>query len=88
MEDASEVEAPILRKEVSKDGVRLLVIARRSDTGEWQLSVQNEYGVSTNWLKCYPSAMLAIEAGIRAIDDEGVEPFMDTEGFGYLFETV
>jgi len=37
-------------------------------------------------LEFFPSAELAIEAGVKAIEEEGIEPFTDTEGFEYLFE--
>jgi short subunit dehydrogenase-like uncharacterized protein len=74
----------ILIKEVTKDGVKLIVIASRSET-DWELSVQNEYGISSNWLECFPSAQHAIDAGLQAIE-EGIEPFIDTEGFEYLFD--
>ena len=72
-------------KEVSKDGVKLIVIASRTDTNEWTLAVQNEYGISTNWLEYFPSAQLAIDTGIQAIDED-IKPFLDTEGFEYLFD--
>lgn len=75
----------VLVKEVSKDGVKLIVIASRSETNNWELSVQNEYGISSNWLECFPSAQLAIDTGLQAIE-EGIEPFIDTEGFEYLFD--
>lgn len=86
MEDTSEIVEAKLIKEVSKDGVELIVIASRLETDNWQLSVQNEYGISSNWLEFFPSAQLAIEAGVQAIEEEGIEPFMNTEGFEYLFD--
>lgn len=86
MEDVTgNVEAQ-LTKEVSKDGVKLIVIASKTGTDNWQLTVLNEYGISSNWIDYFPSAVLAIEAGAQAIDEEGIEPFMDTEGFKYLFD--
>lgn len=72
-------------KEVTKDGVKLIVIASRADTNDWTLSVQNEYGICTNWLEYFPSAQLAIDTGLQAIEED-IEPFMDTEGFEYLFD--
>ena len=86
MEDISEIEDAILTKEVLKDGVKLVVIACKSGADDWQLSVQNEYGITSNWLEFFPSSQLAIEAGMQAIEEEGVEPFIDTEGFEYLFD--
>ena len=86
MEDISEIEDAILTKEVLKDGVKLIIIASKSGADDWQLSVQNEYGITSNWLEFFPSSQLAIEAGVQAIEEEGVEPFIDTEGFEYLFD--
>lgn len=86
MEDASGIVEAELIKKVSMDGVELIVIASRSETDNWQLSVQNEYGISANWLEFFPSAQLAIDAGVQAIEEEGVKPFMNTEGFEYLFD--
>lgn len=86
MKDTTGIVEDVLNKVVSKDGVKLIVIASRSETNDWALSVQNEYGISSNWLEYFPSAQLAIEAGVKAIEEEGIEPFMDTEGFEYLFD--
>jgi len=86
MEETAGIAEDELVKEVSKDGIKLLVIASRSETDDWNLSVQNEYGISSNWLEFFPSAQLAIDAGVQAIEEEGIEPFMDTEGFEYLFD--
>jgi len=72
-------------KEVTKDGVKLIVIASRVDTNDWTLSVQNEYGISSNWLEYFPSAQLAIDAGLQAIEED-IKSFIDTEGFEYLFD--
>jgi len=82
MEDVTgNVEA-----QLTKDGVKLIVIASRSGTDNWQLSVLNEHGISSNWNDFFPSALLAIEAGVQAIDEEGIAPFMETDGFEYLFD--
>jgi len=86
MEDnTGEVDA-VLFKEVEKLGVKLIVIARKIEEEQWQLSVQNEYGISSNWIEFFPSAPLAIEVGVNTIEKEGIEPFLETEGYEYLFE--
>jgi hypothetical protein len=72
-------------KEVSKGGVKLIVIACRTNTNDWALSVQNEFGISSNWLEYFPSAQHAIDTGLQAIDED-IEPFIHTEGFEYLFD--
>jgi len=86
MEELPEIHGDKFTKVVSKNGIKLLVIARRMDANSWQLSVQNEYKVCTNWIETFSSTKLAIEAGVKAIEEEGVEPFIDTEGFEYLFD--
>lgn len=86
MEDVTGTVDAVFFKEVLKDGAKLIVIARKVEKDKWQLLVQNEYGISSNWLDFFPSAQLAIDAGVNAIEEEGIEPFIDTEGYEYLFE--
>ncbi len=83
MEGAKGFSSDVLVKEISKDGVNLTIIAKKAADDERQLAVRNETGVSSNWLKIFPSAQSAIEAGFKAIDEEGVRPFVDDEGFDY-----
>lgn len=86
MEDITgEVDA-VLFMEVVKRGVKLIVIARKIEKEQWQLSVQNEYGISSNWFEFFPSAQIAIDMGVNTIEKEGIEPFVETEGYEYLFE--
>jgi hypothetical protein len=86
MEDTSDVVDAKYLKEVSRDGAKLIVIASRLEKDQWQLSVQNEYGISSNWLEYFPNSQVAIEAGVQAIEKEGVEPFICNEEFEYLFD--
>ena len=86
MEDIKCAVDAILFKEVIKCGAKLIVIARKIEKEQWQLSIQNENGISSNWLEYFPSAQLAIEAGVNAIEKEGIEPFVDAEDYEYLFE--
>ena len=86
MEDVTATVEEVLFREVVTGGTKLIVIATRIAKEQWQLSVQNEYGINSNWLEFFPSAELAIEAGVKAIEEEGIEPFIDTEGFEYLVE--
>ena len=75
-----------LCREISKDGATLKVIATKISEGEWQLAIINEEGISTNWLDSFSTAQLAIDAGVEAIEKEGVKEFVDVEGFEYLNE--
>jgi len=86
MEDVTATVEEVLFREVVTGGTKLIVIATRIAKEQWQLSVQNEYGINSNWLEFFPNAELAIEAGLVAIEKEGIEPFIDTEGFEYLVD--
>ena len=86
MEDIAGTVDAVFFKEVIKNGANLIVIARKVEKEQWQLSVQNEYGISSNWFEFFPSAQIAIDMGVNTIEKEGIEPFMDTEGYEYLFE--
>ena len=86
MEDVTATVEEVVFREVVTGGTKLIVIATRIAKEQWQLSVQNEYGINSNWLEFFPSSELAIEAGVKAIEEEGIEPFIDTEGFEYLVE--
>ena len=86
MERVTEFHMDELAVEVIKDGIKLMVIAMKIEEEQWQLSVLNEYGIFSNWFEFFPTAQLAIETGINAIENEGVESFVELEGFNYLFE--
>jgi len=72
-----------LCREILKDGATLKVITTKISEGEWQLAILNEKGISSNWLESFSTAQLAIDAGIEAIEKEGVKEFVDVEGFEY-----
>jgi hypothetical protein len=76
------IEDELCRK-ISKDGATLKVISTKISEGEWQLAILNEKGISSNWLESFSTAQLAIDAGIKAIEKEGVKEFVDVEGFEY-----
>lgn len=86
MERVSEFHMDELAVEVNKDGIKLIVIAMKIEEEQWQLSVLNEYGIFSNWFEFFPTAQSAVETGIKAIENEGVESFIEIEGFEYLFE--
>ena len=86
MEDIAGAVDAVLFKEVITGGAKLIVIARKIEKGQGQLSIQNENGISSNWLEFFPSAQRAIDAGVNTIEKEGIKPFIDNEGYEYLFE--
>ena len=75
-----------LRKDITIDGVKLEISAGKIGEGEWVLSVENEWGIRSVWVEFFATAQTALDAGMKAIELEGIEPFIDKEGFEYLFE--
>ena len=86
MEDTTGIVEDELCAETSKDGENQAIIARKIEKAQWELSVKNRYGVSSVWLEYFLTAQQAIDTGIKAIRNEGVEPFASTEGFEYLHD--
>ena len=68
------------------DGVELEIIAEKAGADGWQLAIQNELGIRSVWYEFFATSQAAIEAGVKAIETEGVEVFLDTEGFEYLLQ--
>ena len=66
-----------LRKDVQVDGVKLGVIAKKLEEGEWELSIENEAGARSVWIEPFPTARMALAAGVKAIESEGVAAFAD-----------
>jgi hypothetical protein len=86
MERVTGIAQDELTVEVVIDGAKLIVIARKIENEGWLLSVLNEYGIFTNWIDYFATAQIAIDTGLKAIEQEGVDDFVDTNGFEYLFE--
>ncbi|MEX0963966.1 MAG: hypothetical protein WDZ52_08010 [Pseudohongiellaceae bacterium] len=68
------------------DGITLEIVAHKLSDHEWELSVVNGYGISSVWNEFFESAEAALKIGRKTIENEGVESFLDTEGFEYLFD--
>ena len=66
---------------VNVGGVILRIITILTEENEWELYVENEYGIRSVWMERFGSSDAAIEAACHAIESEGVEDFAGTEGF-------
>jgi hypothetical protein len=86
MEDTTGIFKDELCVQIAKDGEKLTIIAKEIEKNQWELSVKNVYGINSVWLEYFFTAQEAIDAGIRAIRNEGAEAFTSTEGFEYLHE--
>lgn len=84
MGEESEASAVEICRTYVRDGVRLDVVASRLGIGEWVLAVVNEAGVASNWTESFATGEAALDAGLKAIEEEGVETFTSIEGFEYL----
>ena len=57
-----------------------------TNTAMWSLAIENEHGVRTVWHHKFVSASAAIDAGVRAIEEEGITSFTEMQDFQYLIE--
>ena len=71
------------RKVVTVDDVTLLIVATCLAPMEWSVRVENERGIRTEWHDFFVSAEAAIQTAQKAINEEGVDDFIDIEGFEY-----
>jgi hypothetical protein len=86
MDETTGIFEDELCVQIGEDDEKLTVIAKEIEKNQWELSVINVHGIYSVWLESYCTAQEAIDAGIRAIRDEGLEAFSSTEGFGYMHE--
>lgn len=56
-----------LRKDVQIDGVRLGVIAKKIEEDEWELSIENEFGIRSVWVESFPTAKTALDADRKSV---------------------
>lgn len=84
MEDVTDRYAVEVVRELTLEGHHLRVIAREVTDSQWELAVENCLGVRSVWFEWFPTAQAAIDTGLSAIHDEGVETFVDVAGFEYL----
>jgi hypothetical protein len=65
-------------KEIEKDGYKVTIEVYKTDQkgGGWILEIVDEYGNSTVWDSQFPSSKEALDAGIKVIDEEGIQSFI------------
>ncbi len=83
MDDATGFTEDAICREITEGGKRLVLWAMKVGQEKWQLSVENEHGIRSIWLEIFSTPQQAMEAGIEAIESEGIDPFASIEGFEY-----
>ena len=86
MEDSTGFYEDELSVKITRVGKNLTLIATMLEEDQWRLSIQNDYGIQSIWHRYFLTAHLAIEAGMKAIEEEGIEQFVNVDGFEYLHE--
>ena len=67
---------PDTTKEIEKGGLKVKIEVYKADDGGWILEIEDEQWNSTVFDDLYPSAKEALNAGIMAIEEEGIESFI------------
>jgi hypothetical protein len=65
-------------------GVRLEIFSELIGPEGWSVAVRNETGVTSHWVETFDTAKAALDAAMRAIEEEGVEAFTSVEIFDDL----
>lgn len=73
-----EVNESPLSGAVTKEGKTVDVEIYEGDPGKWLLEVVDEYGNSTLWKDQFDSDQEALRAALDAIDEEGIDSFIDS----------
>ena len=65
-------------KEIERDGLKVKIEVYKADKkgGGWILEIVDEDWNSTVWDDLFPSSKEALDEGIKAIDEEGIQAFI------------
>ena len=65
-----------ITKEIEKDGFKVTIEVYKGNEGGWILEIVDEGWNSTSWDDLFPTAEEALDAGIKAIEEEGIQAFI------------
>ena len=65
-----------IKKEIEKDGFKVTIEVYKGDEGGWILEIEDEQWNSAVWDEIFPNAKEALDAGIKAIKEEGIQSFI------------
>jgi uncharacterized protein len=77
MDKVVEFPKKELSKEIRKGNKWVRIDVYGDDEGGWLLEIVDEYWNSTCWDEPFKSAQEAMNEGINAIENEGIESFID-----------
>jgi len=63
-------------KEIEKDGLKVTIKVIKGDENGWILEIVDEGWNSTVFDDLFPTAKEALDAGIKAIEEEGIQAFI------------
>ena len=65
-----------ITEEIEKDGLKVKIEVSKADEGGWILEIVDEQWNFTVWDDLFQSPKEALDAGIRAIEEEGIVSFI------------
>jgi len=65
-----------ITKEIEKDGFKVTIEVCKGDEGGWILEIVDEQWNSTVWDDLFASAKEALDEGVKAIEEEGIQSFI------------
>ena len=65
-----------ISKEIEKNGLKVKIEVYTDDNDDWMLEIVDEQWNSTIWDEVFSNAEEALEAGISAIEKEGIKAFI------------
>ena len=65
-----------IKKEIEIDGCKVTIEVCKDAQGGWILEIVDEKWHSTVWDDPFPTAKEALDAGIRAIEEDGIRSFI------------
>jgi uncharacterized protein len=66
-----------ITKEIEKDGFKVTIEIYKGDEGGWILEIVDDRWNSTVFDDLFPTAKEALDTGIKAIKEEGIQSFID-----------
>ena len=79
MEDLIKLSKSYISKTIEKDGLKVDIEVNSDNHGGWILEIVDKKWNPTVWGEIFPSAKKAIQAGVRAIEEQGIEAFVGNQ---------